>query len=124
MGVGLLLAETEPEVAGRVYQLLVKLQNSMTSLFRERLHYLPGSIEPHVVAGAITASWFVAVHGFAAVAAADADPPSTDELGIRSFSLYTSGIERLWTDALTTGGPGRRPETSARGSLEEGEEVR
>ncbi len=121
VGVGLLLAETEPEVAGRVYQLLVKLQASMTSLFRQRLHYRPGSIEPHVVAGAITASWFVAVHGFAEVAAGDPDPPSTDELGIMSFTLYTSGLDRLWSDAQSTGDPRRGPDASGHGSLEDGD---
>ena len=97
MGVGLLLAETEPEVAGRIHQILVKLQASMTSLFRQRLGYLPGSIEPHVVAGAITASGFVAVHDFTEMAASHDDPPSTDELGIRSLALYASGLDKLWT---------------------------
>ena len=109
MGVGLLLAETEPEVAGRIYQILVQLQASMTSLFRQRLDYGPGSIEPHVVAGAITASWFVAVHGFTEMAANHDDPPSTDELGIRSFSLYASGLDRLWASTVTSGSPGRGP---------------
>jgi hypothetical protein len=56
------------------------------------------------------------------VAAADADPPSTDELGIRTFATYASGMERLWTDSLTASGTGHRPGTPGRGSLEGGEE--
>lgn len=124
MGVGLLLAETEPEVAGRIYQILVRLQASMTSLFRQRLDLPPGSIEPHVVAGAITASWFVAVHGFTEMAASHDDPPSTDELGIRSFALYASGLDKLWTGATTPAGPGHGPDASGHASLEGGEEVR
>jgi hypothetical protein len=98
LGVGLLMAESEPEVAGRIYQTLVRLQLSMASLFRSRLRFPPGSIEPHVVAGAIVASWFVAVHGFAEVAAVESDPPSTDELGITGFDLYTTGLTSLWKD--------------------------
>jgi hypothetical protein len=124
MGVGLLLAETEPEVAGRIYQMLVRLQASMTSLFRERLHYPPGSVEPHVVAGAITASWFVAVHGFSEMAATDPDPPSTDDIGIRTVGLYTTGLGRLWADGTTSQGIHRGPDAPGHASLESGEEVR
>jgi AcrR family transcriptional regulator len=101
MGVGVLMAETEPEVAGRIYQTLVALQASMADLFRERLHYPPGSIEPHVLAGAVTGSWYVAVHGFAEVAAVDPDPPSTDELAIEGMGAFTSGMARLWEGRVT-----------------------
>jgi AcrR family transcriptional regulator len=96
MGVGVLMAETEPEVAGRIYQTLLRLHISMANLFRQRLHYPQGAIEPHVLAGAVMACWFVAVHGFGDVAAVDPDPPSTDELGMAGFRLYTSGITQLW----------------------------
>ena len=101
MGVGVLMAETEPEVAGRIYQTLVPLQASMADLFRERLHYPRGSIEPHVLAGAVTGSWYVAVHGFGEVAAVDPDPPSTDELAIEGMSAFTSGMARLWEGRVT-----------------------
>ncbi len=96
LAVGVLLAETAPEVAGRVYQLLVETQARMTELFRQRLDYPAGAIEPRVIAAAVTASWFVSVHGFAEACAADPDPPSTDELGIRAFQMYAGGMAALW----------------------------
>jgi AcrR family transcriptional regulator len=103
IGVGILTVESEPEVAGRIHQILVQFQTRMSDLFRERLGYPPGSIEPWVLAGALCASWFVAVHGFSEVAAVDPDPPSTDELGNRTLALFSSGIASLWEGRL---GPG------------------
>ena len=124
MGVGLLLAETEPQVAGRIYQMLAKMQASMTKLFGRRLDLPEGALEPHVVAGAVIASWFVAVHGFSEMVATHADPPSTDELGITAFGLYTSGLGQLWADGAPARESGRGPEPSAHGSLGVDEEVR
>ncbi len=95
LGVGLLMAETEPEVAGRIYQSTVRFQDRMTALFRRRFEYPPGSIEPRVLAAAMTASWFVAVYGFGEVAVVDSDPPSTDDLGLQSLTMYSSGIAGL-----------------------------
>jgi len=95
LGVGLLMAESEPEVAGRIYQSTVRFQDRMTALFRDRFEYPSGSIEPRVLAAAMTASWFVAVYGFGEVAEVDPDPPSTDELGLRSLEMYAAGIGRL-----------------------------
>ncbi len=120
MGVGLLLAETEPQVAGRIYQMLAKMQASMIMLFRQRLQLPEGSLEPHVVAGAVIASWFVAVHGFSEIVATHADPPSTDELGIAAFDLYTAGLGKLWAARK----PDHGPQPSAHGSLGVDEEVR
>jgi AcrR family transcriptional regulator len=124
MGVGLLLAETEPQVAGRIYQMLSNLHSSMTLLFRRRLHLPEGSVQPHIVAGAVTASWFVAVHGYSEMVATHADPPSTDQLGISAFAQYTSGLGRLWGERATTDGFEHGPEPSAHGSLGAGEEIR
>jgi AcrR family transcriptional regulator len=103
LAVGVLLAETEPEVAGRIYQTLVRHQGQMTDLFRERLGYPRGAIEPRTIAAAITASWFVAVHGFSEVSELDPDPPSTDELATQSFHRYSTGMAELWK---------KRPETT------------
>jgi AcrR family transcriptional regulator len=96
LAVGILLAETEPEVAGRIYQILVRHQGQMTGLFRQRLGYPAGAIEPRTIAAAITASWFVAVHGFSEVSEVDPDPPSTDEVALASFHMYTTGMASLW----------------------------
>jgi AcrR family transcriptional regulator len=95
LGVGLLMAETEPEVAGRIYQSTVRFQDRMTALFRERFRYPAGSIEPRVLAATLTASWFVAVYGFGEVAEVDPDPPSTDDLGLQSLQMFASGVGRL-----------------------------
>ena len=95
LGVGLLMAESEPEVAGRIYQSTVRFQDRMTDLFRLRFDYPPGSLEPRVLAAAMTASWFVAVYGFEEVAATDPDPPSTDALGLKSLEMFTSGLGHL-----------------------------
>lgn len=95
LGVGLLMAETEPEVAGRIYQSTVRFQDRMTDLFRRRFEYPPGAIEPRVLAAAMTASWFVAVYGFGELAAVDPEPPSTDDIGLRSLAMYGTGIAGL-----------------------------
>ncbi len=96
LAVGILLAETEPEVAGRIYQTLVRFQGRLSALFRRRLGYPPGAIEPRVIAAAITASWFVAVHGFSDVTEVDPDPPSTDELGLEALRWYATGMTGMW----------------------------
>ncbi len=96
IAVAVLLSETEPEVAGRVYQVMVAFQARMTELFRKRLGYPVGSIEPRIIAASVTATWFVAVYGFADVCAGDSDPPSTDELGLAGLRAYSDGLSRLW----------------------------
>jgi len=100
IAVAVALSETEPEVAGRVYQVMVRFQDRMTDLFRKRLGYPIGAIEPRVIAAAITATWFVAVYGFADVCAGDDDPPSTDELGLIGLRAYSDGLSRLWEGRL------------------------
>jgi AcrR family transcriptional regulator len=96
IAVAVVLSETEPEVAGRVYQVMVAFQTRMTELFRTRLGYPVGSIEPRIIAASITASWFVAVYGFADVVAGTSDPPSTDELGLTGLNAYAEGLSSLW----------------------------
>ena len=98
------MAETEPEVAGRIYQSTVRFQDRMTDLFRLRFGYPPGSLEPRVLAAAMTASWFVAVYGFEEVAATDPDPPSTDALGLQSLEMFTSGLGHLVEHRLSRSG--------------------
>ena len=96
IGVAVALSETEPEVAGRIYQVMVASQNHMAELFRVRLGYPEGAIEPRVIASAVTATWFVAVRGYADVVAVDPDPPSTDELAQRGFASFAGGLAALW----------------------------
>ncbi len=100
IAVAVVLSETEPEVAGRVYQVMVAFQARMTELFRERLGYPLGAIEPRIIAASVTATWFVAVYGFADVCAGDDDPPSTDELGLAGLRAYSEGLSRLWEGRL------------------------
>ena len=92
IAVAVVLSETEPEVAGRVYQVMVAFQARMTELFRKRLGYPVGSIEPRIIAASVTATWFVAVYGFADVCAGDDDPPSTDELGLAGLRADSDGL--------------------------------
>ncbi len=96
IAVAVVLSETEPEVAGRVYQVMVAFQSRMTELFRQRLGYPVGAIEPRIIAASVTATWFVAVYGFADVCAGDDDPPSTDELGLTGLRAYSRGLSHLW----------------------------
>jgi AcrR family transcriptional regulator len=100
IAVAVVLSETEPEVAGRVYQVMVAFQARMTELFRVRLDYPVGAIEPRVIAAAISATWFVAVYGFADVCAGSDDPPSTDELGLTGLRAYSEGLSSLWEGRL------------------------
>ena len=100
IAVAVVLSETEPEVAGRVYQVMVAFQTRMTELFRMRLGYPVGSIEPRVIAASVTATWFVAVYGFADVVAGNPDPPSTDELGMTGLRAYADGLSALWKGRL------------------------
>jgi AcrR family transcriptional regulator len=99
------LSETEPEVAGRMYQVLMGFQTKMTELFRERLGYPLGAIEPRIIATSMSATWFVAIYGFGDVCASDGepsslDPPSLDELGLTGLRAYSAGLERLWAGRL------------------------
>jgi AcrR family transcriptional regulator len=100
IAVAVVLSETEPEVAGRVYQVMLTFQTRMTELFRTRLGYPIGSLEPRIIAAAITATWFVAVYGFGDVLAGTSDPPSTDELGLTGLSAYSVGLSSLWEGRL------------------------
>jgi len=94
------LSETEPEVAGRVFQVLMGFQSRMTELFRQRLGYPVGAIEPRILAASISATWFVAVYGFGDVCASDIDPPSLDELGLTGMRAYSRGLDHLWEGRL------------------------
>ena len=94
------LSETEPEVAGRVFQVLMGFQSRMTELFRQRLGYPVGAIEPRIIAASMSATWFVAIYGFADMCASEPDPPSLDELGLTSMRAYSQGLERLWKGRL------------------------
>jgi hypothetical protein len=98
--VAVALSEIEPEVAGRVYQVLVAVQTRLTELFRIRLGYPVGSIEPRIIAASITSTWFVAVYGFGDVVAGTSDPPSTDELGLAGLRAYSEGMSSLWEGRL------------------------
>jgi AcrR family transcriptional regulator len=100
IAVAVALSETEPEVAGRVYQVMVAFQSRMTELFRQRLGYPAGAIEPRVIAASVTATWFVAIYGFADVCAGDDEPPSIDELGLTGMRAYARGLDALWEGRL------------------------
>ena len=59
-----------------------------------------GAIEPRVIAASVTATWFVAVYGYADVCAGEDGPPSIDELGLTGMRAYARGLEALWEGRL------------------------
>jgi AcrR family transcriptional regulator len=95
---GLLLAETSPDLAGRIDQIIVGVGHALTALFRARLGYPPGSMEPRIIASALFAAWRAAVFGFGEMVEAGLDPPAPNELALQAFSAYTTGIQELWTN--------------------------
>jgi AcrR family transcriptional regulator len=99
---GMLFAETSPEVAGRVHQAITRTEQALTDLFRQRLGYRPESMEPRIIAAAFVASLRVAVYGFADLINAGLEPPAPNEIGLQSFSAYARGIEDLWASGPTT----------------------
>jgi AcrR family transcriptional regulator len=99
---GILFTESALEISGRVYQIMIETEEALARFFAGRLGYPAGSLEPQIIASAFVAAWRVAVYGFANMVAAGVDPPSPDELGIRSFTAYTQGLQSLWTTEPTS----------------------
>ncbi|MDQ1359681.1 MAG: hypothetical protein QOJ44_58 [Acidimicrobiaceae bacterium] len=97
IAMAVLFAEQSPEVAGRIYQALVGTQRALAALFAERLSLPPGSFEPWMIASGFVASWFAAVHGFAALLEEGGNPPPPDALAVRTVDVITSGLGRLWS---------------------------
>jgi len=98
IAMAVLFAEQSPEVAGRIYQTLVGTQRALAALFAERLGLPPGSFEPWMIASGFVASWFAAVHGFAALLEEGGNPPAPDDLAVRTIDGITSGLGRLWSE--------------------------
>jgi AcrR family transcriptional regulator len=98
---GILFTESALEISGRVYQIMIETEQALAALFAGRLDYPVGSLEPQIIASAFIAAWRVAVYGFANLVAAGIDPPSPDELGLRTFTAYAQGLEALWTQQPT-----------------------
>ena len=98
-----LLEEADPALAGLVYRRLAAGFAEMSDLFRARLGYGEGSSEPDVLAGAVMATWFVAVHGTHGRISRGATPPSFHDTVRQAFGAYAAGLERLWADRLPPG---------------------
>jgi AcrR family transcriptional regulator len=96
--IGLLMAETSPDLAGRIDQIIVGVGHALTALFRERLGYPPGSMEPRIIASALFAAWRAAVFGFGEMVEAGLDPPPPNELALQAFAAYTTGMQDLWAN--------------------------
>jgi AcrR family transcriptional regulator len=96
--IGLLMSETSPDLAGRIDQIIAGVGNSLTALFRERLSYPPGSMEPRIIASALFAAWRAAVFGFGEMVEAGLDPPAPNELALQAFAAYTTGMQGLWAN--------------------------
>jgi AcrR family transcriptional regulator len=96
--IGLLMAETSPDLAGRIDQIIAGVGHALTALFRERLGYPPGSMEPRIIASSLFAAWRAAVFGFGEMVEAGLDPPAPNELALRAFAAYTTGMQDLWAN--------------------------
>ncbi|HVX20639.1 MAG TPA: TetR/AcrR family transcriptional regulator [Acidimicrobiales bacterium] len=86
-----LFAESDPEVAGLVYQRLVQAFHRMSDLFADRLGYPAGAAEPQAIASAVVALWFVVVHG--GPGPADA---GINDTALRALAFYSTGLSGLW----------------------------
>jgi AcrR family transcriptional regulator len=96
-----LLSESDPEVAGQVYQRLVQAFRQLSRLFESRLDYPEGSVEPQAVASALVALWFVVVHGRAdAEREGSASPVAVNELALQTFGLYSDGLAKVWEQSM------------------------
>ncbi len=90
--IAVLLAESSPEVAGRLFQAMAKSHQRMTELFRERMGCPEGSFEPRIVAASLHATFIATVYGFAEASARGASHPSSNSLALRAMSAFVDGI--------------------------------
>lgn len=107
IAMGMLFAETSPEIAGRVHQAITGTEQGLTDLFRRRLGYPTGSMEPRIIASAFATSLRVAVYGFGDLVNAGLEPPPPNEIGLQSFRAYARGIQALWDRAPSAEAPTR-----------------
>jgi AcrR family transcriptional regulator len=104
----LLLAESDPEVAGQVYQRLIEAFSRLVRLFEDRLDYPEGSMEPKVVASSFVSLWFVAVHGWSGSDVEGTGPPmAVNDLLVGAFGLYSDGLAKVWAPAVARKRQGR-----------------
>jgi AcrR family transcriptional regulator len=102
-----LLAASDPEVAGQVYQRLVEAFSRLSLLFEDRLGYPEGSIEPKLVASSLVALWFVVVHGWPSHGEGSGPPMAINEVAATAFGGYAAGLAKVWEPTKVRQGPGR-----------------
>lgn len=93
IGTALWWADASVEVAGRLFQVMVDVQTRLTEVFRDRTGADSTALEPRFLAGALVTSWLVAAHSIPELLEKSADPPSMDEVAVRTFLAYWSGLE-------------------------------
>lgn len=101
-----LLEEADPALAGLVYRRLAAGYRRLSDLFRVRLGYGDDAWEPYVIASAVLALWFVAIHGSHGRIDRGSAPPSFHDTVRQAFDAYTGGLARLWEGRPATGGTG------------------
>ncbi len=101
-GIAVVLAESAPDVAGRVFQTLTRGNRIVAQIIRDRLQLDSSSFVPEILAGAMTATWFAAMYAFERMAGEGLVPPPTDQIGLAAMDAYTRGIHTLWAPGSTT----------------------
>ena len=94
-----LWAESSPEVAGRFYQSLIRGQQRLTPMFRERMGCPEEALEPRIVAATYFATVVVSIYGFADVLQRDPDPGPPQDLALQAIEAYMEGIRAVMARA-------------------------
>lgn len=91
----IILAESSPEVAGRLFQAMTRAHLKMTEMFRERLGFPAGAFEPRIVAASFFATFISTVYGYAEASALSANPPPSNTFALRAISAYVNGVGQI-----------------------------
>jgi len=97
-----MLAETAPEVAGRMFQAMTRTHQEMTAMFGRRLGFPPGAQEPRIVAASYFATFIVTAYGYSEVLASDPHPEPSNAYALRAIAAYVDGVGRIVDNAPAT----------------------
>jgi hypothetical protein len=89
------LAESSPEVAGKLFQAMTRSHQKMTEMFRKRLGFPAGSFEPRIVAASLFATFISTVYGYAEASARSARHPSSNSFALRAITAYVNGVGEI-----------------------------
>lgn len=93
--IAVFLAESSPEVAGKLFQAMTRSHQRMTEMFRQRLGFPAGSFEPRIVAAAVFATFIATVYGYAEASARSTRHPSSNSFALRAITAYVNGVGEI-----------------------------